>query len=210
MPGNIPHSWLALGDSYTIGEALPLYESYPYQCVQLLRKAGLPFSAPEIIARTGWTTGELEQGIRQTLLQPPYDIVSLLIGVNNQYRGYPPEDYAAGFERLLQQALAFAGNRTQRVFVLSIPDWGATPFAGTRQNDVQPVSAAIDLFNQVNEGIARRYDVRRLDITPGSRMATTDNSLLAADQLHYSGKEYGRWAGVLAEAIKEAFGKNGS
>ena len=96
---------LALGDSYTIGEALPLYENYPYQCVQLLRKAGYHFAAPEIIARTGWTTGELEQGIGQTILQASYDIVSLLIGVNNQYRGYPPEDYAAGFERLLQQAI---------------------------------------------------------------------------------------------------------
>lgn len=209
MPKKTSYTWLALGDSYTIGEALPLYESYPYQCTQLLRRAGYPFSAPEIIARTGWTTGELEQGIRQTLLQPAYDIVSLLIGVNNQYRGYPPEDYAADFERLLQQAIASAGYHPHRVFVLSIPDWGLTPFAQTRQSDVQPISAAIDVFNRLNRDIAARYGVHRLDITPGSRLALADSSLLAADQLHYSGKEYGRWAGVLAEAIKEAFGKSG-
>jgi lysophospholipase L1-like esterase len=209
MPQKAHYTWLALGDSYTIGEALPLYESYPYQCVQLLRRAGYPFSAPEIIARTGWTTGELEQGIRQTLLQPVYDIVSLLIGVNNQYRGYSVEDYAADFERLLLQALASAGHHPQRVFVLSIPDWGLTPFARNRQSDVQPISAAIDVFNQVNRDIAGRYGVRWLDITPGSRLAGTDSSLLAADQLHYSGKAYGRWAEVLAEAITEVFGKNG-
>ena len=194
-------SWLALGDSYTIGEAVPLSENYPYQAVQLLRQAGYPFSAPEIIARTGWTTGELEQGIAQTLLQPVYDIVSLLIGVNNQYRGYSPEDYAAGFERLLQQALASTGNHPQRVFVLSIPDWGATPFATDRQNDPAAVSAAIDRFNQINHSIALRYGIHYIDITPGSRLAITDTSLLAADQLHYSGKEYARWAALLTPAI---------
>ncbi|HSC37364.1 MAG TPA: SGNH/GDSL hydrolase family protein [Chitinophagaceae bacterium] len=199
-----PHTWLALGDSYTIGEAVPLFESYPYQAVQLLRHAGCLFSAPEIIARTGWTTGELEQGIAQTLLQPVYDIVSLLIGVNNQYRGYPPEDYAAGFEQLLQQALASAGNQPQRVFVLSIPDWGATPFAADRQNDPTAVSAAIDRFNQINRSISLRHGVHYIDITPGSRLAISDASLLAADQLHYSGKEYARWAALLAPAIRNA------
>lgn len=195
MPGDAPYSWLALGDSYTIGEGVPLYDSYPYQCVQLLRRGGRSFGAPEIIARTGWTTGELQEGIRQTLLQARYDIVSLLIGVNNQYRGLALEDYAAGFESLLQQALAFAGGRAGRVFVLSIPDWGCTPFAARRPEGPAAISAAIDAFNRVNEDIAQRYGVHRLDITPGSRLAATDNSLLAADGLHYSGKEYGRWAG---------------
>jgi len=203
MPGTPFYSWLALGDSYTIGEALPLYENYPYQCVQLLRRDGYPFAAPEIIARTGWTTGELQQAIDQTILQPSYDIVSLLIGVNNQYRNYPPEDYATHFESLLQQAIVFAGGQANRVFVLSIPDWGVTPFAAGRPGGQSPISEAIDLFNQLNEGIARRYGVHRLDITPGSREAAINSSLLAGDQLHYSGKEYGRWAKVLAEAIKE-------
>jgi lysophospholipase L1-like esterase len=206
MPGNTSPSWLALGDSYTIGEALPLYESYPYQAVQLLRKAGYPFSAPEIIARTGWTTGELQEHIHQTHFQARYDIVSLLIGVNNQYRGYSPDGYRTEFESLLQQALSFSGNRPQRVFVLSIPDWGITPFAASRQSDLQPISAAIDLFNRHNEAIAAQYSVRYLNITPGSRLASTDHSLLAADQLHYSGKEYARWAALLAGAIQEIVG----
>jgi lysophospholipase L1-like esterase len=202
--GSPSYTWLALGDSYTIGEAVPLFESYPYQAVQLLRQAGYPFSAPEIIARTGWTTGELKQGIAQTLLQPVYDIVSLLIGVNNQYRGYSPEDYTSDFEQLLQQALASAGNHPQRVFVLSIPDWGATPFAADRQNDPTAISNAIDRFNQINRSIALLHGAHYIDITPGSRLAITDASLLAADQLHYSGKEYARWAALLATAIKNA------
>jgi len=203
MPDNIPCSWLALGDSYTIGEGLPLYESYPYQAVQLLREAGYPFSAPEIIARTGWTTGELQERIHQTRLQSRYDVVSLLIGVNNQYRGYSPDAYRTEFEALLRQALSFSGNHPQRVFVLSIPDWGVTPFAAGRQSDLQSISAAIDLFNRHNEAIAAQYGVRYLNITPGSRQASADHSLLAADQLHYSGVAYARWAELLAGAIRE-------
>lgn len=206
MPVNPFYSWLALGDSYTIGEALPLYQNYPYQCVQLLRRAGYSFTAPEIIARTGWTTGELQESIRQTLLQPPYDIVSLLIGVNNQYRGYSMEAYATDFESLLQQAIDVAGQRTGRVIVLSIPDWGYTPFAAARPGGQPPVSAAIETFNQVNKNIADRYGVHYIDITPGSRKVATNSSLLAGDQLHYSGKEYHRWAQALAEIIKEVVG----
>jgi len=204
MPDTVPYSWLALGDSYTIGEALPLHECYPYQALQLLRRAGYRFSAPEIIARTGWTTGELQEHIHQTQFQPPYDIVSLLIGVNNQYRGYSPDGYRTEFESLLQQALSFSGNRPRRVFVLSIPDWGATPFAVGRPGGPQAINTAIDLFNGHNKTIADQYGVHYLNITPGSREAATDHSLLAADQLHYSGKEYGRWAGVLVNAIKDA------
>jgi lysophospholipase L1-like esterase len=204
MPANTSYSWLALGDSYTIGEGVPLYESYPYQCVQLLRRAGHLFAAPEIIARTGWTTGELQESLHWINLLPAYDIVSLLIGVNNQYRGYTMDSYETQFKELLQQALAFAGGRADRVFVLSIPDWGITPFAAGRPVPQQDISAAIDAFNRLNAAIAGRYGVHYLDITPGSRLAGNDNSLLVADQLHYSGKEYGRWAALLAEAIAES------
>src|ERR1700761_7681029 len=122
------HSTLFLGDSYTIGEGLLLADNYPYQTVGLLRRAGHPFYAPEIIARTGWTTDELLIAIRNTTLLPSYSFVSLLIGVNNQYRGRDSQEYAVQFAELLQLSLRLAGSPS-RVFVLSIPDWGVSPFA---------------------------------------------------------------------------------
>ena len=198
-----PLTWLALGDSYTIGEGLPLYHNYPYQAVQLLRNAGITCYAPEIIARTGWTTDELQQAIDQTTLQPVYELVTLLIGVNNQYRGYPADEYKVDFERLLQQGLALSGQRPERVLVLSIPDWGATPFA-EQQNRSATASAAIELFNQHNRSLARRYRTGYIDITPGSRLAATHPSLLAPDLLHYSAVEYARWARQLVHHILAA------
>ena len=116
------YSYLALGDSYSIGEALPLAESFPYQTIQLLRKAGYDFQAAEIIAKTGWTTDELLGAISQTIFATTYDFVSLLIGVNNQYRGMPIEEYRSTFEILLQKAISFSDKRNDHVFVLSIPD----------------------------------------------------------------------------------------
>src|SRR5580658_7397742 len=123
------YSYLALGDSYTIGEGVPLYESFPCQTVQLLRTSGESFAAPEIVARTGWTTDELIGAIAGTQLLPHYDFVSLLIGVNNEYRGRDLAEYEIQFELLLQQAIGLAGASPDYVFVLSIPDWSVTPFA---------------------------------------------------------------------------------
>ena len=122
-------SFLALGDSYTIGEAVPIYESFPYQTVQLLRAAGLHFYAPEIVAKTGWTTFELAEHILHSKLNEHYDFVTLLIGVNNQFRGLSTEDYTTDFEFLLHKAIHFADEKNDRVIVLSIPDYGVTPFA---------------------------------------------------------------------------------
>lgn len=189
-------TYLALGDSYTIGEGVPLYESFPYQTVQLIRRADRLCHAPEIVAKTGWTTDELSAAIAQTILQPPYDLVSLLIGVNNQYRGRTIEEYKVQFEELLQQAIGFAGHHPSNVIVLSIPDWGATPFAADR--DRQKIATEIDAFNTVNKTIAERYKTQYIDITPGTRTSALDESMLAADKLHPSGKEYGRWANELA------------
>jgi lysophospholipase L1-like esterase len=196
------YTYLALGDSYTIGEQVPLYESFPYQTIQLLRKKGMAFHAPEIIAKTGWTTDELLEGIARTKLLPAYDYVSLLIGVNNQYRGRSAEEYAAEFENLLQKAIAFAGNNAARVTVLSIPDWGVTPFAEGR-NRAQ-IAQEIDACNAINKYMAEQYKVQYINITPGTREATADNGLLANDGLHPSGKEYARWAERLAEIIHHA------
>lgn len=198
----IPHmnyTYLALGDSYTIGESVPLYESFPYRAVRELRLAGYEFSAPEIIARTGWTTDELQQGIGQYPLLKGYQFVSLLIGVNNQYRGRSVSEYASQFESLLQQAVGFAGNECNHVFVLSIPDWSVTPFAEGR--DRQQIAREIDAFNAAASAIAIQKRVHYLNITKGTREAAADKSLLAADQLHPSGKEYARWASQLAAGI---------
>ncbi|WP_207513004.1 SGNH/GDSL hydrolase family protein [Longitalea luteola] len=193
------YAYLALGDSYTIGEGVPVYENFPYQTVQLLRNAGYAVAAAEIVAKTGWTTDELQAGINNSRLLPVYDIVSLLIGVNNQYRGRRIDEYEQQFETLLQQALRLAGDQTERVFVLSIPDWGITPFASGR--DGAAITREIDAFNAVNKQMAGKYAVNYIDITPGTRLAANDPSLLAADQLHPSGKEYTLWAGKLAGMI---------
>jgi lysophospholipase L1-like esterase len=189
--------YLALGDSYTIGESVPIYESFPYQAVQLMRKTGLNFAAPEIIARTGWTTDELQAGIRSNQLLKEYDFVSLLIGVNNQYRGRTTENYAPEFEALLKQAIAFAGGKKERVVVLSIPDWSATPFAEGR--DRSKIASEIDAYNAVNKRITLQWGVHYIDITPGTREALQDKLLVAKDGLHPSGKDYGRWAAAIAQ-----------
>jgi lysophospholipase L1-like esterase len=199
------YTYLALGDSYTIGENVPVYDSFPYQTIQLLRKAGYSFYAAEIVAKTGFTTDELQTAIRHTHLLPSYDIVSLLIGVNNQYRGRNQQEYAGQFETLLQQAIIFAGNNPLHVFVLSIPDWGVTPFAEGR--DRAAIARDIDAFNVINKTIAEKYKVNYIDITPGTRKAATDTTLLAEDQLHYSGKAHGVWAGLLAEGIRKLIAK---
>lgn len=199
------YSYLALGDSYTIGEGLPIYESFPYQTVQVLRKAGYSLYAPEIIAKTGWTTDELQAGISNSRLLASYDLVSLLIGVNNQYRGRSLPEYTQQFEALLQQAIGFAGKQPTHVFVLSIPDWGVTPFANGKNSAT--IAQEIDAFNAVNRLFAKKYSVNYIDITPGTRLAANDPSLLAADQLHPSGKEYAQWALKLAGAIQQLMPK---
>jgi lysophospholipase L1-like esterase len=198
----MPHTYLALGDSYTIGEQVPFAENYPNQLVQLMRKDGYDFQAPEIVARTGWTTDELQFGINNHLFRSSYDFVTLLIGVNNQYRGRSAEDYEAHFSDLLEQAIAFAGNRRERVAVLSIPDWGITPFAAGK--DQAQISREIDLFNEVNRRVTIAAGIHYIYITDLTREAINDPDLLAADGLHPSGKEYRRWAGLLSLFFKSA------
>lgn len=201
------YSYLALGDSYTIGESVPVYENFPYQTVQLLRKAGYPVYAAEIVAKTGWTTNELQAGIDKSSFLDSYDVVSLLIGVNNQYRGRSIQEYTTQFESLLKQAIRFAGNQAGHVFVVSIPDWGVTPYAASNGKNAAVVAHEIDAFNAVNKSMAEKYAVHYINITPGSRLAANDLSLLAADQLHPSGKEYAIWAKKLSESIQHVISK---
>ena len=192
------HSTLFLGDSYTIGEGLPLADNYPSQTIQLLRQAGHPFYAPEIIARTGWTTDELMTAVRDTILLPSYSFVSLLIGVNNQYRGRDSREYAGEFTGLLQLALRLAGSPAH-VFVLSIPDWGVSPFAAGR--DRPRIAREIDEFNAVAREIVRREGPAFIDITPHSRITGADPAAFTADGLHPAKTTYAHWAGELATAI---------
>ena len=195
-------SFLALGDSYTIGEQVLLSESFPYRAAQLLRKEGIGIAAPEIIAKTGWATDELAAAIDQTLFLKSYDLVSLLIGVNNQYRGRTADQYRIEFEALLKQALGFAGNDSHKVFVVSIPDWGVTPFAQTR--DAKQIAKEIDEYNLACKEITERYNCTFIDITAAQRADSNNPEMLAADGLHPSGKEYAKWAEKLAAEIKKA------
>ena len=185
-------SYLALGDSYTIGEGVELRFSFPYQLVLILRKHNLPFFAPEIIAKTGWTTDELGMAIDSTPLLPVYDVVSLLIGVNDQYRGRHVDEFRVGFEQLLQKSIQLTGNQPSNVFVLSIPDWGVTPFAGSR--DPEKIMREINEFNSICKSYATRYNASYINITEGQRSDGADPEFLAADGLHPSGKEYAKWA----------------
>jgi hypothetical protein len=194
-----PLTYLALGDSYTIGEGVPIYESFPYQTVQLLRQQGLDVNAAEIVAKTGWTTDELENGINKTNFKKQYDFVSLLIGVNNQYRGRKPDEYAIQFESLLKKAIVLSGNKPESVFVISIPDWGATPFAEGR--DREKIAVEIDEFNNINKKIASQYNVPYIEITNGSREATSNGLLVTKDKLHPSALEYKKWAEKLSAAM---------
>ncbi len=198
-------TYLALGDSYTIGEGVPLQESFPYQVVQLLRRNGLMFHAPEIIAKTGWTTDELLSTLSTTRLLPSYDFVSLLIGVNNQYRKRSLEEYRQQFETLLKKALRLSGNNPSRVNVLSIPDWGVTPYAAQRDQD--NIAEEIDDFNLINKSIVLQHQTHYIDITSGSKEAATNASLIAADGLHPSAIEYARWAKLVFDKMQNELSK---
>lgn len=184
--------YLALGDSYTIGESVAEAERFP---AQLARRLG--YAEPQVIARTGWTTDELNAAIDEADPKGPFDLVTLLIGVNNQYRGRSADEYRTQFTALLQRAIGFAGGEPRRVVVVSIPDWGVTPFAEGR--DRARIAAEIDQFNAINREEAARAGTKWVDITPISR--GTDPALVAADGLHPSGKQYEEWMREIGNAV---------
>lgn len=200
-----PLTYLALGDSYTIGESVQQIESFPYQLATVLNNENIPLAKPTIIAKTGWTTDELQAAIKTANITQNYDIVTLLIGVNNQYRGYSKDTYRQEFTALLQTAISFAGKNKKKVFVVSIPDWGVTPFGKTSGRDIAKISEEIDAFNAINKAETIAAGVSYLDITPDSRNASTDLALVATDGLHPSGKMYAAWAQKVAAAVKASF-----
>lgn len=221
-------TYLALGDSYTIGEQVLPEENFPNQTVALLNKTadgapstplrisrrqgfmqtpsavinpdgGYTFAAPEIIATTGWTTDELDKAIDEAKISKQYDVVSLLIGVNNQYRGRPVKNFEIEFEHLLQRAIQFANNKPRHVFVLSIPDWGVTPFAEGK--DRKKIAEEIDAYNAVCKIAAQKFNTHFIDITASQRIDGGKDEFLAADKLHPSSKEYAKWAAKYFETI---------
>lgn len=192
-------SYLALGDSYTIGEQVLPEDSFPHKTVSLLKTKGIDAAAPVVIATTGWTTDELAASIREHNINETFSVVSLLIGVNNQYRGRSVENYGEEFLSLLNQAIYFAGNQPQHVFVLSIPDWGVTPFAADR--DRAKIAVEIDAYNEACKNITEVLNCNYIDITDSTRHNGHNPDFLAPDLLHPSGMEYAVWASRLADKM---------
>ena len=191
--------YLALGDSYTIGQSVDIALRYPVQIADSLEKRGYLMEDPRIIAVTGWTTSDLKAGIKAANPQGPYDLVSLLIGVNNEYRGMDINIYRTEFGELIDQSIYFAGNDTGRVIVLSIPDWGVTPFASGR--DKEKIAREIDQYNAINKEITLSKGIIWIDVTGISRLADKDATLIAGDGLHPSGKMYTEWVRLAVPEI---------
>lgn len=196
-----PMRYLALGDSYTIGQSVQEAERWPVQLTTQLNAAGLVIDPPQIIARTGWTTDDLSAAIKDQKPQGPFDLVSLLIGVNNQFQRLSSGEYRTEFRALLQKSIELAGGDANHVIVVSIPDWGVTPFAQNRNR--QDIAADIDLFNAINQAETSAAGVAYVDITPISRQATNDGSLIADDGLHPSGKMYKQWVELVLPVAKK-------
>jgi lysophospholipase L1-like esterase len=191
-------TYLALGDSYTIGEAVPQIQSFPYQLTSQLRLNHYNIGNPMIIATTGWTTTQLQAAIKFAALKKTFTFVTLLIGVNNQYQNFNPDGYRADFKDLVNTAILLAGGYKNRVFVLSIPDYSVTPFAASSNKDL--IRQQLDLFNDINQNESNLAGVNYLNITGLSRNAANDPSLLASDGLHPSGLMYSQW---VTELIKQ-------
>lgn len=192
--------FLALGDSYTIGQSVLIKDRFPHQTVGILNGIGYHFETPRYIAATGWPTETLISAISNQTFTVNYDIVSLLIGVNDQYMRNDTTGYSDRFRTLLIKSIELSGNRRNHVFVLSIPDYSVTPFASS--SDTMMIRTQIDQFNNINYNESVAAGVNYLEITQSTREAATNPALLANDGLHPSGIEYGKWAIRLAEQIR--------
>lgn len=198
------YSYLALGDSYTIGEGVEESGRYPNQAVEALKSKNLFFEKPTIIAKTGWTTDELDQGIEAAGIHgKTYDLVTLLIGVNNQYRGRPVTDYESEFRKMLTKAIQFAKGNPRHVVVISIPDWGITPFAENRGTDKEKVAKEIDAYNAAKERISKELGVFYIDITEEYRKIGALPEMVVEDKLHPSALVYKSWSEKLVKVISE-------
>ena len=196
-------TFLALGDSYTIGEGVPDDGNWPAQLAARLRTEGTKVDGPRIIATTGWTTDELATAMDAAAFEPPYALVSLSIGVNNQYRGRPLDEYRLQFRSLLRRAVSLAGGEAARVMVVSVPDWSMTPFAAREGRDAAAVARAIDGFNAVAREEAARIGTHWVDVTAISR-APDSQGQLVDDGLHPSATQYARWVDAALPVARAA------
>ncbi|MFL5614725.1 MAG: SGNH/GDSL hydrolase family protein [Gemmatimonadaceae bacterium] len=200
--------FLALGDSYTIGEGVATSETWPVQLTEALRALDVPLTDPRIIARTGWTTAELLAAVDSAspVLAVDYDLVSLLIGVNDQYRGQTAS-FAAGFQALVARAIAFGAGQPRRLVVVSIPDWGVTPFAAGDPRGPEAIGREIDELNRHVRHVAEETGAAFVDVTAASRRVTREGGLLAEDRLHPSGAMYASWVQIILPAARRALGR---
>lgn len=199
---NLELQYLAIGDSYTIGEGVKDADRYPNQLTGLLRDHGYRFGEPKIIAKTGWTTDELQAGITAAGIEgQQFDLVTVLIGVNNQYRGRDVEEYRQQLHEILDAAIVFAKGNKDKVLVISIPDWGVTPFAKEKAVDQTKVAQAIDRFNAVKAETAQKMGLRFLDITNHYRMPGNGQMKVVDDKLHPSKEIYNYWATSASKII---------
>ncbi len=194
--------YLALGDSYTIGEGVPDGGRWPVQLAAALRGEGIALAEPRIIATTGWTTDELDAAIDAAEPIGEFGFVSLLIGVNNQYRGRGVDEYREQFAALLRRAIGFAGGRRDRVLALSIPDWGVTRFGRDSGRDLARVSRELDAYNAAARDICAEHGVAFVDITPVSRERGLEDAMLAEDGLHPSAAMYAEWTRLALPAAR--------
>lgn len=193
-------SYLALGDSYTIGTGVPESDRFPVQLQARLNNDGFNLPILKIIATNGWTTGNLLGATNNFVPDSAYSMVSLLIGVNNQFQGRPVQEYTDHFAQLLERAIGYAGSDTTRVFVISIPDYGVTPFGQSMNPSL--IAEQIDAFNQINSDITAAYGVTYCYITDISRTAENNPSLIAPDNLHPSGIQYALWIDSFYAQVK--------
>ena len=191
---------LCLGDSYTIGEGVPESERWPSQLADALRKRSLSVADPQVIARTGWTTANLQDAIQAAELKPPYDLVTLLIGVNDQFQRKEHDDYAARLDALVKRALELAGGRKERVVIVSIPDYSVTPFG--KRFDPERTTQELEHFNATGLAAAKQAGLAYVDITPGSKRAATEGALLAPDGLHPSAAMYAEWVQAILPVVE--------
>lgn len=195
-----PLRYLALGDSYTIGESVEDSFRWPVQLAERLRKEGIEIKDPRIIAITGWTTQDLLQAMDSQLNNDKFDLVSVLIGVNNQYQGKSIEAYETDLHEIFKRAISHSARGAEGVFALSIPDYGQTPFGASREEEI---GQELDEFNRVFEEVAKHYDVDFFNITPISRRAKEEPELIAEDDLHPSGEMYKQWVDLIFTDIIE-------
>lgn len=202
------HGYLALGDSYTIGEGVAANARWPDRLAQLLAEAGLELGQPRVIAQTGWTCVELAATIAAEQPLGCWQLVSLLIGVNDQYRGYPAADYAPRFAQLLDQAITLADGCPQHVLVLSVPDWGVTPFARIGDHEPARIAEQIDHYNAIARAQAAARGVAFLDITALSRVHGDETAMLADDGLHPGEAMHALWARAALPVVRAMLGEN--